>query len=838
MADDKELQVKITSDTSGLKAGTQEAAAAFSGATNQIKSSINSLNTNISTQMKAASDSFTTSLKSMISFGAMFGGMIASVLSVGALKGAIDAALRYRESVEGLSRAMGIASEEASVLNVALRIIGVSTETYISSNMKLAMHVRTSEEELIKLGVVTRNTNGIFLTQSEIFQNAIKTMGDYKSGTDRNQFALYAFGRGAQEVYELMRLNSRVMEEARIVAERYGLVISDQASNQLERYEEKLNIMKLLFDAIKIKVGMELIPELTKMSGWFSDVGPGAINVFVTIARSLLAVVDAIGTGFKQMAVLINGAIYTIVTACIALFEASGKIMSLDFSGAWDTLKQGGKDIAGGWQVTFNDMYYSGKDFVDRMSDLFSGMAAPPFAPTEGIPTGTKTFEDPKMKKEESRISTWQEELERKKVSEQAWFGWSLEKEKSYWEEKLSLTKRRTKEWYDVRKMIFDLDKKSAVDAVSAEVDAYKFEQASAKAMLAERIAIQDQIISQIKATYGEESKEYRRAVEEKGTLLRQFEEEEIRVRQTKLEDEIRVSDGMIEAKLREVETRYQLGVISGEQEAKITLDLLNQKYAFELDHLTKIKELWAEYPKEWQNIEEKIKALKQKSNSDIGKADQKLLIETKKTWDKFLDPIQSAISGSIQGMIQGTLTLKAALDNLFQSILASFVDMVVKMLMQWISSEIGKIVISKATAAASGLGIITGHAAEAAAGAYAATAAIPYVGPILAPAAAATAFGGAMAWATLLPAAKGGWDVDRDSLAMLHKSEMVLPSGIAEGLRGMISSGRDSGGKTNVNVKVSAMDGTDALRVFDRHARKIAKSLEGYSRNRFGVRR
>ena len=259
--------------------------------------------------MNKVSGTFTSAFSTISSAAAMFGVSIASYLSVSALKGAVDAALNYRETIEQLSRAMGITSESASVLNVALKMIGVSTETYISANMRLAMHVKANESALNQLGIVTRATNGQFLSQDEIFKNAISTMSEYKAGADRNQFALYAFGRNAQSVYELMRLNNRVMTEAREVAERYGLVIDDLTSDKYERHAEKLNVMKLLFEAIKIKIGMELIPELTKMSGWFSDIGPGAINVFVTGAKALIAVVDLIGTGFKQLAILIVGAI-------------------------------------------------------------------------------------------------------------------------------------------------------------------------------------------------------------------------------------------------------------------------------------------------------------------------------------------------------------------------------------------------------------------------------------------------------------------------------------------------------------------------------------------------
>ena len=97
--------------------------------------------------------------------------------------------------------------------------------------------------------------------------------------------------------------------------------------------------------------------------------------------------------------------------------------------------------------------------------------------------------------------------------------------------------------------------------------------------------------------------------------------------------------------------------------------------------------------------------------------------------------------------------------------------------------------------------------AAQAAAGAFAATAAIPYVGPELAPAAAALAYSDTMAFGALASAA-GGYDIPSNINPMVqtHASEMILPASIADPLRGMIAGGGRGGGP-NVTLNASLVD-------------------------------
>ena len=79
--------------------------------------------------------------------------------------------------------------------------------------------------------------------------------------------------------------------------------------------------------------------------------------------------------------------------------------------------------------------------------------------------------------------------------------------------------------------------------------------------------------------------------------------------------------------------------------------------------------------------------------------------------------------------------------------------------------------------------------------------------------------------YAGMVPAAAGGWDVPADSLAYLHKQEMVLPASLAEGVRGLVAGGgrdaRPTGG--DVHFHVSAMDGNSVKSFFKNNRNHVA---------------
>lgn len=112
--------------------------------------------------------------------------------------------------------------------------------------------------------------------------------------------------------------------------------------------------------------------------------------------------------------------------------------------------------------------------------------------------------------------------------------------------------------------------------------------------------------------------------------------------------------------------------------------------------------------------------------------------------------------------------------------------------------------------------------AKTAASGAYAATAGIPYIGPVLAPVAAATAF-----------AAVAAFDVGSDSIphtgmAMIHANERIIPSSqnerITKALEG--GAGGSSGGSNHFHYspQISAIDGASVASMASSHSQTFMR--------------
>jgi len=130
--------------------------------------------------------------------------------------------------VEVLARTLGVTTQEASALRIALNDIGVGTDDYTTMVGKLTVKLRDNEERFNMLGVVTRGANGELLDTREIVQNSLAALGKFTEGTDRNLASTELFSRGWAEVVKLMRLTPQAMEEARAKAAELQLTVGPE----------------------------------------------------------------------------------------------------------------------------------------------------------------------------------------------------------------------------------------------------------------------------------------------------------------------------------------------------------------------------------------------------------------------------------------------------------------------------------------------------------------------------------------------------------------------------------------------------------------------------------
>lgn len=235
-----------------------------------------------------------------------------------------------------------------------------------------------------------------------------------------------------------------------------------------------------------------------------------------------------------------------------------------------------------------------------------------------------------------------------------------------------------------------------------------------------------------------------------------------------------------------------------------------------------------------------------QRFQSEKENLDSRAVQTSQRTWQSLMQPIQRAFDTSITGMILGTTTLQKAVANIAQSILAEFVNLGVKMVTNWIASELAMSTATEAGAAArtaaSGEGMAAGLAIKAANAiksiatdsAQAFSGIFAFLAPIIGPAAAGPAAAGEatmMAAASGIASAAGGWMVPSDQLAMVHQNEMILPANISQGLQNMISANGGAGAGAVV-VNVSAIDSQDVKRFFQSNGSLLVNAVNKAMRN------
>jgi hypothetical protein len=307
-----------------------------------------------------------------------------------------------------------------------------------------------------------------------------------------------------------------------------------------------------------------------------------------------------------------------------------------------------------------------------------------------------------------------------------------------------------------------------------------------------------------------------------------------------------KVTDAAYARQRAAIQGSASLGMVSSTEEIAQLQGLLETKWALDQDYFEKKLAAIQNDAAARQKVSDEERLAYEKFLTDRQKLDLQAAQNSQRSWETLLQPIQRAFDTSITGIILGTTTLQKAVANIAQSILAEFVNLGVKMVTNWIASELAMTTATEAGAAArtaadgegmaAGLAMkalnavksITTDSAQTFSGIFA------FLAPLMGPAAAGPAAAGeatVMAAAGGIASAAGGWVVPSDQLAMVHQNEMILPANISQGLQSMISAGGGTGASPVV-INVSAIDSQDVKRFFQSNSSTLVAALNKAMRN------
>lgn len=215
----------------------------------------------------------------------------------------------------------------------------------------------------------------------------------------------------------------------------------------------------------------------------------------------------------------------------------------------------------------------------------------------------------------------------------------------------------------------------------------------------------------------------------------------------------------------------------------------------------------------------------RQQQSAEVQKITAESVRSQGQQWTGLFTSINRGFASSVTQMTSSTRTLQQEMSRIFDRILADMLRMLERMVANWVAQHIFMQVFgigAQKTTAATNIG---SSAAEGAAAAYASAAAIPVIGWSIAPAIAADAYGQILGFEALNAFAAGGIVPD-DSLAFVHKNEMVLPAALSSGLSRMIASD-NSGGDVHVNFSVAATDAKSFEGRLQQHADTLVRVIK-----------
>jgi chromosome segregation ATPase len=358
---------------------------------------------------------------------------------------------------------------------------------------------------------------------------------------------------------------------------------------------------------------------------------------------------------------------------------------------------------------------------------------------------------------------------------------------------------------------------KDAQQALRDEVKHVEEKVAETKAGSQERIKILEDELAKLTAEHKTDTEEFKRLEKEKAQAVRDQAKEMEAAQQERVKSEQQHEQALESMQRSRLDFERQIGKISeSEYEARLKAEL-DADFAHEKKQLEIERDRYQQGTKDYEKYQAELIKLTDKHDAEIEKLEQKSYQRRRQQFDQYFKQVSSSFNTALNGWMQGTETASQAFGKMFQDILSQLINFVE----QWIEKKIEMWLmdkfISEGSQSAASAEEIESNAAVAYSGAYAATAAIPLVGPELAPEAAWMAYMDVM---SMMPAgfALGGI-VPATGLALVHEGERVLPASM---------SGTGNFGLSNVHVhfNVSAIDSDSFKTTIKRHGNMIGNEV------------
>lgn len=252
-------------------------------------------------------------------------GAIASAGSI--VKNAVSSMVDYGAAVDDTSKNLSIASDSLQAFRYAAEQSGSSASEMDGAiamlNKNMANAVQGKNKDLVALmnhlGISMKDANGNMKDAAALMPEIADAISRQTNATQRAYIANLFFGRSGQNLVKTLKDGSAGLEEQRKEAEKFGIVMSQEAVEAATLFGDSMTRTKYAIQGVQNSIGEKLLPTLQPMLD--------AMNDWIAENREWFA--TAITDGVKDLAESLKDLdIKSVVNGFVGLVKTSFNLVN------------------------------------------------------------------------------------------------------------------------------------------------------------------------------------------------------------------------------------------------------------------------------------------------------------------------------------------------------------------------------------------------------------------------------------------------------------------------------------------------------------------------------
>ena len=309
-------------------------------------------------EMRDAVDTTQSTASSIISSAKNMAAAVAAAFTVDAIIGFVNQQIDAAIQIDNLSKAVGSNAQELQQWQSVARGLGVEVDAVadaMSSLNEKILDVATGGEDAAAffkgLGVTVTDTSGQLKSSDQVMREMADAFAQMSDGAAKSAIASELMGDAGMALIPILNQGSDAIERQMQAAQELGLIIDQQTIVAMRQFKADVAATTQAIDAAKTSIAVQLMPTLSKMSQMMADTAKQSDSVRIAVAG-----VDIIFKVVASVAASVAG-IFEVVGRTIGKVGAAvWQFVSMDFKGAWQTISDGGVPFLTEIQIVGNEL--------------------------------------------------------------------------------------------------------------------------------------------------------------------------------------------------------------------------------------------------------------------------------------------------------------------------------------------------------------------------------------------------------------------------------------------------------------------------------------------------